>query len=85
VAQLWFEVSGIDSIAFAKASSVVVWTSYSDEATEEDGSSVVVIGVVEVTKACCGGGVGKPVSSLKVNNNPYPAEVSLAKYDSLCV
>ena len=79
------EVSSIDSIAFTKASSVVVWTSYSDEATEEDRSSVVVIGVVEVTRAYCGGGVGKPVSSLKVNDNPYPAEVSLAKYNSVCV
>ena len=58
------DVSDIDFVAIAKASSVVVCTSYSDEATNEDRSSIVVMGAVEVTRACCGRGVGMPVSSL---------------------
>jgi hypothetical protein len=43
------EVAGIDSIAIAEASRRVEdWTSCSDEASEEDRSSVVVIGIMEV-------------------------------------
>jgi len=59
------EVAGTNSKAVAEASRTVDdWTSCSNEATEEDRSSIVVIGTMEVARAYCGRGVGMPVSSL---------------------
>jgi hypothetical protein len=59
------EVAGIDSVAVVEASRTVDdCTSCSDEATEEDRHSIVVIGTVKAARAYCGGGVGIPMSAL---------------------
>ena len=54
-----------DSVAVADVSGTVEeGASCSDEATDDDRRSVVVIGTVKATGACRGGGVGSPVRAL---------------------
>jgi len=76
--------AGTDSVAVADVSGTVdEGASCSDEATDDDRHSVVVIGTIKAARAYRGGGVGSPVKALYEKLMCWPADESNMSYDAV--